>query len=269
MSSYDFHVLSKNFNKFALNNTTMGLNMLTGGSSNIVSSFASRATNSITSALGCPTLSSLGLSFSNLKKLFLHEDDTTTTELKDLSLQTSTYNKVIPEVFGKVRIAGNIIWASPIKTTNIYHAQKTTKSGTQGAYTEKLVRGSFAIAVCKGKVDAIKNIYADGEPLNKAAHYIQIYLGTETQMPNPTMQGYLGTDIPAFRGLCYVVFHEFPMEQFGNRIPNFTFDVVRQEDLQSDNDIENVVKSVVMIPGSGEFVYDTKTQKKLNGNWAM
>lgn len=269
MSSYDFHVLYKNYNKFALNNTTMGLNMLTGGSSNIVSSFASKATNSITSALGCPSLSSLGLSFSNLKKLFSHEDDTTTTELKDLSLQTSTYKKVIPEVFGKVRIAGNIIWASPIKTTNIYHAQKTTKSGTQGAYTEKLVRGSFAIAVCKGKVDAIKNIYADGEPLNKAAHDIQIYLGTEDQMPNPTMQGYLGADIPAFRGLCYVVFHEFPMEQFGNRIPNFTFDVVRQEDLQSDNDIENVVKSVVMIPGSGEFVYDTKTQKKLNGNLAM
>lgn len=247
----------------------MGFGGLTGGGSNIASSFYSKSTNAITSALGCPSLSSLGLSFTNIKNLFGGNDDVVSFSLKDMSLQTSTYNKIIPEVFGNVRIAGNIMWSSEIKTTSIYHQQKMTKSGTQSAYTETLVRCSFAVAVCKGVVDSIKNIFADDEPLNFSGYNIKIYYGDDLQTPDTTMQSYLGNDIPAFRGLCYVVFTEFPLEQFNNRIPNFTFDVERRQEFQDENEIETMVKAITMIPGSGEFVYDTQTQKKLNGNYIM
>ena len=246
----------------------MGFGSFSGGS-NIMSSFFSKSSNAITSALGCPSLSSLGLSFNNLKRIFGNNDDIVNVELKDMSLQTSTYNKIIPEVFGQVRIAGNMIWCSEIKTTNIQHQQKITKMGTQSAYTENLVRASFAIAICKGKVDSVKNIFADGEPLNMAGYNIKIYYGDNEQVQDSTLQTYLGTDIPAFRGLCYVVFTEFPMEQFNNRIPNFTFDIVKQQGIAGENDISNLVSAITMIPGSGEFVYDTKTQRKLNGGYIM
>lgn len=244
----------------------MGLGNAIGGGTSITS-FANRATNSIFTSLGCPSLSSLGLSVGSIIKMLKSNSDEVSTDIKDLSLQTSTYNKVIPEVFGLVRIAGNVIWSSEIKKTSIYHPQKMTKNGAQSAYTEYLVRGSFAIAICKGVVDEVKNIYADGEPLNFTAYNIKIYNGDEAQLPDPTMQSYLGADIPAFRGLCYVVFTEFPMEQFGNRIPNFTFDVVRKKEIQEQNDMENLVSAINIIPGTGEFVYDTQTQKKFNGNW--
>ncbi len=35
--------------------------------------------------------------------------------LDDLAIQVSTYGKTIPIVYGKMRIAGNIIWSMPIK----------------------------------------------------------------------------------------------------------------------------------------------------------
>ena len=244
----------------------MGISAFSGSSFSL-SSMATRTTNSIFSSLGCPTLSTLGLSFSNIIRLCKSNKDDINVELKDVSLQTSTYNRIIPEVFGKVRIAGNIIWSSEITKTSIYHPQKTTKNGTQSAYTENLIRCSFAVAICKGKVDAINNIYVNDEPLNLSTYNIKIYYGDEKQKEDPTTQSYLGVNIPAFKGICYAVFTEFPLEEFGGYIPNLTFDVIRNNDISDENNMENLVKSITLIPGSGEFVYDTKTQKKYNGNW--
>lgn len=54
----------------------------------------------------------------------------------------------------------------------------------------------------------------------------RVYLGTETQLPDPAMeadQG-VGTTVP-HRGLAYVVFDDCPLADFGNRIPNFSFEV--------------------------------------------
>jgi hypothetical protein len=48
-----------------------------------------------------------------------------------------------------------------------------------------------------------------------------VYPGDEAQMPDPTIQGVNGTDAtPAFRGICYAVWDNFPLAIFGNRIPN-------------------------------------------------
>ena len=224
----------------------------------------------ITSSLGLPSLSSIGLSFNNIKKLLSDTSPEETIELRDVSLQTATYNKVIPEVFGQIRMAGNIIWSTDIVKTNIYHPQKVHLfSATEEAYTEYYARASFAIAICKGKVDCIKNIYANGVPINITAYKIKIYLGTEDQPQDETIKSYLGADIPAFRDLCYVVFTDFPLEEFNNSIPNFTFDIVRTQEFQEENCMENLVKSMIMIPGSGEFVYDTEVQKKINGKYIM
>ena len=185
------------------------MNSGSGGGTQTFLSFGNKITNSITSSLGCPSLGALGLSFSSIYNMFHKPQDETTTDIKDYSLQTSTYNRIIPEVFGKVRLAGNLMWVSEIKKTSVYHPAKQTKTGTTSAYTDYYVRGSFAVAICKGVVDKITNIYADGEPLNLSTYNIKIYLGTDNQNADPTMQSYLGNNIPAFRGLCYMVFTNF------------------------------------------------------------
>ncbi|QRM23512.1 phage tail protein [Burkholderia pseudomallei] len=57
---------------------------------------------------------------------------------------------------------------------------------------------------------------------------IRFYPGSETQMPNSTMQSYLGAaNTTAFRGLAYVVYDGFPIQSYGNRIPNLEYEIVR------------------------------------------
>lgn len=48
-----------------------------------------------------------------------------------------------------------------------------------------------------------------------------IYHGTETQMPDPTIQADKGVHAtPAFRGIIYAIWVDFLLSDFGNRIPN-------------------------------------------------
>ncbi|WP_419235440.1 hypothetical protein [Rickettsia endosymbiont of Nabis limbatus] len=70
---------------------------------------------------------------------------------------------------------------------------------------------------------------------------------------------------PAFRSLSYAVFEELPLEDFDNIIPNFSFEVTRKPNIHLPNNyakVENLISSISMIPGSGEFVYDTEIQYK-------
>ena len=67
-----------------------------------------------------------------------------------------------------------------------------------------------------------------------------------------------------------MVIEDFPLADYGNRIPNFTFEVKKKalgNDAGADA-IENTITGMVMIPGSGEFVYDTTVQYKVPGELA-
>lgn len=207
----------------------------------------------------------------SLEDILNNKSDKVQTSLKDVTLQTSTYAKVIPDVFGKMRLSGNIMWCSKIRKDTVTTAARMTKSGMQGGGSNTTIRASFAIAICKGVVDQIVNIYADDVQIVESNYNISIYLGTNDQNPDPTMQGFLGIDnVPAFRDLCYIVFHDFPLENYGGRIPNFTFDVVRNNDNGINyNKVENLINAITIIPGTGEAVYDTITQHKIEVQWRL
>ena len=74
---------------------------------------------------------------------------------------------------------------------------------------------------------------------------------------------------PAFRGLSYIVIENLPLTEFGNHIPNFLFEVKRKVQTynsKGEEPLEDRIKAMVMIPGSGEFVYDTEIQCKAPKN---
>ena len=191
--------------------------------------------------------------------------------LEELSVQTSTYGKMIPVVFGSARIAGNIIWSRPIKeiaeTTETSVGGKagggTTASSTQYSYYV-----SLAIAICEGEIDEVLRVWADSQLLDLSQGTYRIYNGSEDQLPDSYIESFEGVgSTPAYRGLAYVVVEDFPLGAFGNRIPNFTFEVKRKV-LSDDYDgqsLEEMVTSMILIPGSGEFVYDDTVQYKLAG----
>ena len=68
---------------------------------------------------------------------------------------------------------------------------------------------------------------------------------------------------PAYRGTAYVVFEELDLSEFGNRLPQISFEVFRP--LADPDTAEGLVKAVTLIPASGEFSYATAPVKKSTG----
>jgi hypothetical protein len=204
--------------------------------------------------------------------------------LADLAVQGSGYGKMIPVVYGYGRLAGNIIWALPIQqVTTVTQSnsgggkgtngkQATTKSDTQYSYFITL-----AIAICEGEIDEFVNIWADSQLLNQANYSFRYYYGTQTQTPDSLIESYMGVGkTPAYRGMAYIVMENFPIAAYGNRIPNFTFEVKKTVNIATSEEtpVEELISAMVLIPGAGEFVYDNVVQSKIQGelvggNWAQ
>lgn len=197
--------------------------------------------------------------------------------LEQLVVQSSAYGRMVPMVFGTMRLAGNVIWARPLKemqTTTTSSAGGGKGGGRRSATatsTSYSYYATLAIAVCEGEITRISRVWADAKLLDMSQGTYRIYRGTEMQMPDPLIESFEGVGrTPAYRGLAYVVIEDFPIGEFGNRIPNFSFEVVRHAP-QKDHGAqpaEAMVKSVMMIPGSGEFVYDAVSQFKVTGTSA-
>lgn len=179
--------------------------------------------------------------------------------LAELGVQTSTYGKMIPVVYGMVRVAGNIIWSMPIKET-VSSSTSSAGGGKGGGgrvsqtTTTYSYSATLAIAICEGGIDEILRIWADAKVLDLSLFTVRMYRGDEEQLPDSLIQSIEGADrTPAYRGLAYVVIEDFPLGDYGNRIPNFTFEVQRKvihPDYQGRM-LESDIEAIVMIPGAG------------------
>lgn len=152
--------------------------------------------------------------------------------LNELAMQSSAYGKTIPIPYGTDRVAGNVIWADKIQE---HEHEEGGKGGPE--YTTYSYTCSFASSIVAGPIAGILRIWADGlliydrrptstgESVGFKAGSHKIYLGTETQLPDPTIQAIIG-DTPAYRGQAYIVFTDLELGKFGNRIPSLSFEYV-------------------------------------------
>jgi Gene Transfer Agent (GTA)-like protein/putative tail protein len=64
----------------------------------------------------------------------------------------------------------------------------------------------------------------------------------------------------AYRGVAYVVFERMALADFGNRVPQLSFEVTRAVDA-----FDGMVRAVCLIPGAGEFAYATEAVSRRVG----
>lgn len=163
---------------------------------------------------------------------------------------SSVVGSPIPIVFGTQRVGGIVIWASPIREEQV----RETVGGKGGPEQEQVTYHyyrSFAVLLCEGPIGGVRRIWANGKlkyskvPLEpgapigggsfsevirstvqqmRSSQYgdkMTVYLGTEDQMPDPTMESFLGVgNVPAYRGYAYVVFDDVELlPEDGLRIP--------------------------------------------------
>ena len=173
--------------------------------------------------------------------------------LESFQLQTSRDGAPMPRVFGRVRLSGQVIWASHIRETST----ETPIGGKGGGPTQTdfAYSISFAIGLCEGEIAGVDRIWANGAPLETAGVDMRVYRGTESQMPDPIIAATEGGAAPAFRGTAYLVFEDFPLAAYGNRLPQLSVEVVRTG--KRVGRLESLIQSVNLLPGSGEFSYAT------------
>ncbi len=143
----------------------------------------------------------------------------------DLAVQTSSYGAFIPKVFGRVRVAGTVVWATDLKPME-------TAGTLQGAAGSVRYAASFAVALSSRPLTRVLRIWADGKLLRGTAGDFKVpvafrfHPGGEDQAPDPLIGSAEGPDrCPAYRGLALAVFEDLDLAEFGNRVPSLTFEV--------------------------------------------
>ncbi|KPP94116.1 phage tail protein [Erythrobacter sp. HL-111] len=152
--------------------------------------------------------------------------------LKELAVTTSSYGQAVPRQFGRMRIAGTIIWA-----TDLVEA-KSSQGGGKGrpSTTTYSYSASFAVALSSTPISAVRRVWADGRLLRGAAGDLKVagmmrtYRGHGDDPVDPLIAADRGSNAPAFRDFAYVVFENLELSDFGNRIPALTFEVIGEDE---------------------------------------
>jgi hypothetical protein len=192
--------------------------------------------------------------------------------LEGFKVQSSTEGAPIARLWGRARVAGQLIWSANFRESV---AETTESSGGKGGrlaaskttYKEYLYSLSFAVGLCEGEIDRIARVWADGKPIDLSRVNHRLYRGTEDQTPDDLVAAVEG-EAPAFRGLAYIVFEDLPLKDFGNRIPQLSFEIEKSLAEDDPKALENALSAVTIIPGSGEFIYATTKVTRETGEGA-
>lgn len=57
--------------------------------------------------------------------------------------------------------------------------------------------------------------------------------------------------MPAYRGIAYLVIEDLELGEFGNRVPQLSFEVIRAVEADSPQTLSDHVRAVALMPGSG------------------
>ena len=87
--------------------------------------------------------------------------------LTSLQVMASTEGAALPRLYGRARLAGQVIWATDFRE----HAATTSTGGGKGggggaSYTEYSYSVSLAVGLAEGAVTRVGRVWADGKPLD-------------------------------------------------------------------------------------------------------
>jgi hypothetical protein len=205
----------------------------------------------------------LGFALGSLAGSFLFPTQLPTLQGPRLADITSTQASVgapIPVVWGRAPVPGNIIYQSDVREV-VTSDDVGGKGGPSQTVESVTYYQDFAIGLCarpptrSSAIKGIRRIQANGKWIydtrpqlsgESADAYAQrvaanaildeimtVYLGTDDQLPDPTMEANLGVgNVAAYLDRAYVMFTNWPYKiEDGNRIPaSWRFEVFTEGD---------------------------------------
>lgn len=187
--------------------------------------------------------------------------------LEDRSIATADYGQALGIGIGTVRMAGHVISRADLEEVRSEESAKGGPSITQFAYF-----WTGAVAFADREASSILQLIADGRVIFDAITEIgedsrlpglsfRFYRGAPTQAPDPALVEQEGDLQPGYDGVVYVVFDRFPLERFGNRIPQIEAVIAfEQQTAVQINTVFEVPTGATpffgFAPYSGDGVYD-------------
>lgn len=172
-------------------------------------------------------------------------------------VQTSSYGEPIPLVHGRMRVAGNLIW-----TTGLKESTQRSGGGKRGPATSTYqYSASFAVLLAGRAISGIGRVWADGRLIRNAAGewlvpvVMRLHAGSMAQAPDPLIAAAEGA-APAYRGRAYAVFEDLPLADYGNRIPNLSFEIIADAGDAVDAGAamaDLAARAGVVLPVAGQF----------------
>lgn len=174
------------------------------------------------------------------QQLFAPDTNFQGPRLADLSATSSTLGSPIPIGYGTIRIKGNKIFQ--VKTLEVPHTEDVggknfgpSNTSTTYSYESPCVAFGFMDGPTDGLgivgfrrlwlAKKLEYSVAEGATpqtflANTRHGAITFYNGTETQLPDPTIEAHAGAgNVPGFRGHVYCVLANFQLADFSNVVP--------------------------------------------------
>lgn len=169
-------------------------------------------------------------------------------KLSDLKVTTSTYGGTVQQVWGNIRVAGDIFWAAIDADGNHLVDNSTTSSqgGSGGAQiTTEYATATFAVIVAHSRIiDSENNVIFRNPTIQRIWFNDKIvwdvtattsnklsvvfYDGTQTTadsiMDGNTYVRY-SKNSPAYKNIAYCLFDTANLSDYGNRLPNVSIEI--------------------------------------------
>lgn len=167
--------------------------------------------------------------------------------LQDAAQQTAIDGVPISFGYGTYPTTGNVIWRSPLR--EVKKKKREGKGGSAVNITYTYLR-SYAIGVCEGPITGFLQVKKNGKIVYDARpdadllalgytadqvkkirvaqakflNNVELYLGDESQEPDPTIESHEGIgNVAPFRGLAYIVVEEDDVTAAQGAIPQYEF----------------------------------------------
>lgn len=177
--------------------------------------------------------------------LLTPENEVKGPRLRNFDVQSNDEGAPIARMFGpSTRIAGQLIWfEGPVEVRN--KSREGGKFGGGGTVvTEYSYYAHVAVALGEGFVANIQRIYAnrklffdlDNPPTAGSHRFTQLvfHSGGNDDIPANLIETFEGVgNVPAFNGISYIELSFLQLADFGNLIPSFEFEVIK--DLETYN----------------------------------
>lgn len=192
--------------------------------------------------------------------------------LTEMSVTSSSEGAVMPRIYGRARLGGQVIWTTTFK--EVAETTTETQGGGKGGGGEQTTTTtvykyflSFAVAFCEGTRRAqLGRVWLDSNLADLSKYTFRFHPGGPNQQPDSLIEAKEGADTPGYRNVTYIVFEDLPLEDYGNRMPQVTAEIVCPLDTNDPDDLQNLAKAWQMIPASGESVYGTERYKVTTGS---